>query len=149
LRFFHQGQFEGRKKRISPHLGRAPQEPVDTGLRAFYERLLTVVRQPVVRDGQWHLLDCAPAWDGNWTNECFVAFRWHGPGTERWLVAVNYAPNQSQCRLRLPFSDLAGKSWHLQDQLSAASYDRDGDDLQAHGLYLDMTPWQPCVFSMS
>ena len=28
LRFFHQGQFEGRKKRISPHLVRAPVEPV-------------------------------------------------------------------------------------------------------------------------
>ena len=27
LRFFHQGQFEGRKKRISPHLGRGPCEP--------------------------------------------------------------------------------------------------------------------------
>ncbi len=26
LRFFHQGQFEGRRKRISPHLVRAPQE---------------------------------------------------------------------------------------------------------------------------
>ena len=31
LRFFHQGQFEGRRKRISPHLVRAPVEPVDTG----------------------------------------------------------------------------------------------------------------------
>ena len=29
LRFFHQGQFEGRKKRISPHLGRGPSEPTD------------------------------------------------------------------------------------------------------------------------
>src|SRR5690606_25550713 len=28
LRFFHQGQFEGRRKRISPHLIRGPQEPV-------------------------------------------------------------------------------------------------------------------------
>ena len=26
LRFFHQGQFEGRRKRISPHLVRGPQE---------------------------------------------------------------------------------------------------------------------------
>ena len=34
LRFFHQGQFEGRQKRISPHLVRAPQEPVDGELRA-------------------------------------------------------------------------------------------------------------------
>ena len=29
LHFFHQGQFEGRKKRISPHLVRGPSEPVD------------------------------------------------------------------------------------------------------------------------
>ena len=29
LRFFHQGQFEGRKKRISPHLVRGPEEPID------------------------------------------------------------------------------------------------------------------------
>ena len=33
LRFFHQGQFEGRKKRISPHLCRAPNEPVDEELQ--------------------------------------------------------------------------------------------------------------------
>ena len=29
LRFFHQGQLEGRRVRISPHLVRAPTEPVD------------------------------------------------------------------------------------------------------------------------
>ncbi len=29
LRFFHQGQLEGRRVRISPHLVRAPDEPVD------------------------------------------------------------------------------------------------------------------------
>ncbi len=46
LRFFHQGQFEGRRKRISPHLVRGPQEPVDRGLEQFYDRLLAVLRQP-------------------------------------------------------------------------------------------------------
>lgn len=148
LRFFHQGQFEGRKKRISPHLGRAPEEPVDAGLRQFYDRLLTILRQPIVRDGQWRLLECSPAWDGNWTNDCFVAFAWQGPAGERLFVAVNYAANQSQCRLRLPFPDLGNKSWRLQDRLSSASYDREGDELQSRGLFLDMAPWQPCVFSL-
>ena len=33
LRFFHQGQLEGRRKRISPHLVRAPMEPVDETAR--------------------------------------------------------------------------------------------------------------------
>jgi hypothetical protein len=35
LRFFHQGQFEGRTKRISPHLVRGPYEPVDEKLAQF------------------------------------------------------------------------------------------------------------------
>src|SRR5436189_1338841 len=51
LRFFHQGQFEGRKKRISPHLGRAPREPADQDIEQFYHRLLTLLRQPALRDG--------------------------------------------------------------------------------------------------
>jgi glycosidase len=56
LRFFHQGEFEGRQKRISPHLVRGPHEPIDENLKQFYDRLLAVLRQPVVRDGQWQLL---------------------------------------------------------------------------------------------
>ena len=44
LRFFHQGQFAGQKKRISPHLVRGPEEPVDQRLNNFYERLLRVLR---------------------------------------------------------------------------------------------------------
>ncbi|HEY3969634.1 MAG TPA: alpha-amylase family glycosyl hydrolase [Planctomycetaceae bacterium] len=149
LRFFHQGQFEGRKKRISPHLGRAPNEPADPAVLQFYERLLAVLRQKVVRDGRWQLLECAPAWEGNWTNDCFVACAWQNGKGERLLAVVNYAPNQSQCRLRLPSLGLAGKSWRLNDQLSSASYDRDGNELDSHGLFLDMTPWQACVFSLT
>src|SRR4249920_3090293 len=40
LRFFHQGQFEGRTKRISPHLSRGPDEPVNERLQKFYTRCL-------------------------------------------------------------------------------------------------------------
>lgn len=149
LRFFHQGQFEGRKKRISPHLGRAPEEPVNSAIAKFYDRLLGILRQPALRDGRWQLLECAPAWDGNGTNDCYVAFGWEGPGGDRLLVAVNYAPNQSQCRLRLPFADLGNRTWHLQDQLSSARYDRDGNELQSAGLYLDQQPWQPSVFRLA
>ena len=149
LRFFHQGQFEGRRKRISPHLVRGPNEPVDEKLKAFYDRLLAVLRQPTVREGQWQLLECSPAWEGNWTNDCFLVFAWQGTKSESLVVAVNYSPNQSQCHVRLPFADLAGKKWRLQDQLSPASYEWNGDDLSGRGLFLDMAPWQACVFSMS
>jgi hypothetical protein len=61
---------------------------------------------------------------------------------------VNYAANQGQCHVRLPFADLAGKKWQLQDQLSPVSYKWKGDDLQGRGLFLNMAPWQACVFSL-
>jgi glycosidase len=149
LRFFHQGQFEGRLKRISPHLGRAPQEPVDPALQEFYARLLAVLRQhPVLRNGQWQLCECRPAWDGNGTWDSFVVFAWSDDREGKLvLVAVNYAPHQSQCRVRLPFDGLGELRWRLQDQMSAAQYDRDGNELRSQGLYLDATPWQASVFA--
>jgi hypothetical protein len=148
LRFFHDGQLEGRRKRISPHLGRAPVEPVDGALKAFYERLLAVVRQPVVRDGQWRLLECVPAWDGNWTWDGFIAWCWQGPGAERRLVTVNYSGSQGQCYVRLPLSDLSDRSVRLEDLLSPARYDRAGRDLVSRGLYLDLGPWGHHVFDL-
>lgn len=147
LRFFHQGQLEGRRKRISPHLCRGPDEPVDERLRHFYDKLLDVLRLPAFRDGQWQLLQCTPAWDGNWTHDCFIVFAWQGTG-ERIVVAVNYAGSQSQCHVRLPFGDLAGKKWRLEDRLGAGSHEWKGDDLCGKGLYLDMTPWQAAVHEL-
>jgi Alpha amylase, catalytic domain len=149
LRFFHEGQFEGRKKRISPHLVRAPQEPIDNRLKEFYSRLLLVLREPVMRDGQWQLLECASAWEGNWTWDCLLAFAWQGPGGARWLVTVNYAPNRSQCYVRLPFTDLPGRQWRFRDQMAEGVYDRDGGDLQSRGLYLDVPAWNVSVCSIT
>jgi hypothetical protein len=148
LRFFHQGQFEGRKKRISPHLVRGPEESTDQNLEQFYDRLLSVLRNPVVRNGDWQLLECVPAWDGNWSSDAFIAYAWQNSGGERLIVSVNYAAHHSQCYVRLPFTDLKGQ-WRLEDLIGDATYDREGNDLQARGLYLDEPPWKAHVFSLT
>jgi hypothetical protein len=148
LRFFHQGQFEGRLKRISPHLGRGPSEPVTAALQQFYERLLAVLRRPEIRRGSWQLLECAPAWEGNGSNDALVAFAWQGSGDQRLLVAVNYAAHPSQGYVRLPFPGLARGQWRLRDLLGNATYERDGNDLASRGLYLDVAPWQYHAFEM-
>jgi glycosidase len=149
LRFFQQGQFAGYKKHISPHLCRGPKETADPTLEAFYQRLLAVLRQPLARNGNWQLLECTPAWDGNWTSTCFLAFSWSLPAGDRLLVAINYAPNQSQCYVRLPFDDLASSPWRFQDQLGSDTYDRNGSGLRSSGLFLDMPPRKASVFSLS
>jgi hypothetical protein len=149
LRFFHQGQFEGRRKRISPHLIRGPDEPVDERVKNFYDRLLAVLRHDAVRNGDWRLLECAAPWDGNWTWDCFLAYFWQGADDERLLVVVNYARNQSQCYIRVPSSDLRERQWRLEDLLSDARYDRDGNQLESRGLYVDLAPWQAHVFALT
>jgi glycosidase len=149
LRFMHQGQFEGRRKRISPHLVRAPKELVDASLQRFYDRLLAVLRQPPFRDGEWRLLECVPAWQGNWTWDCFIAWHWVAADGARRVAVVNYAGNQSQCFLRLPYTDLDGRIVRLRGLMSPANYERKGSDIAARGLYLDMPQWDFHVFELT
>jgi len=149
LRFFHQGQLEGKRKRISPHLGRGPDEPIDTRIQAFYQRLLELLQQPLVRDGHWQLLPCLPAWEGNWTSDCFVAFAWDDPRDERLVVVVNYAPHASQCHVRLPWDLSAAKHWRFIDWLGDDLYDRAADPLSEHGWYVDLAPWQCGAYSLT
>ena len=149
LRFFHDGQFEGRSKKLSVHLGRRPSEAVELPLRQFYDRLLDCIHQPAVRNGEWRLLDCNPSWDGNWTWDCFIGFSWQALEELPLLVITNYAANQSQCYLQIPFEKLRGHKIRLQDLMSPAVYERDGDELLAKGLYLDMPPWGYHVFKVS
>jgi hypothetical protein len=148
MRFFHKGQFQGRTKRISPHLVRGPLEPADSMLQQFYAHLLDLLRHPIVRGGLWQLLECVPAWEGNGSSDAFIAFAWQNPGGERLVVIVNYAPHQSQCYLSLPFFKVAAKQFQLHDLFSGVCYERNGGELQSRGLYLDLAPWRYHVFEM-
>jgi len=148
LRFFHQGQFEGRKKRISPHLVRAPEDSADEGLEEFYDQVLAVLRNPTVKSGEWQWLSGQPAWDGNGSWDSFIAHSWQGPGGKRLLVAVNYAPHPSQCYLNLPFPEIRNSSVWLKDSFGPACYLRDGNELLECGLYLDIPAWSYHVFDL-
>jgi len=65
------------------------------------------------------------------------------------LVAVNYASIRSQCWVKVPFSELCGKSFRLRDLLGSDSYLREGSDLFQHGLYLDMPEWGYHAFTLT
>ena len=148
LRFFHQGQFEGRLKRISTHLIRAPHESPNLAIQKFYYELLSVIKKPLFRDGRWRLLECVPAWEWNATWDSFLAFAWEGMDAGRALVVVNYSPHDSQCFVRLPFSGLADKSVWFADLMSSALYDRDGNEVLSRGLFLNLQAWGYHVFEV-
>ena len=148
LRFLHQGQLEGRRKRISPHLVRAPIEPADERLELFYDTLISVLSDPAFQNGEWRLCECLPAWTGNWTSDCFIVSIWTGPDGAIRLVAVNYAPNQSQCYVRFPDPAFTGMV-RLRDLMGSATYERVGNELNGRGLYLDLPAWGYHAFDVA
>ncbi len=145
-KLFYEGQFSGLKVRVSPFLGRRPDEPADAACEAFYRSLLTVIRNPAFHQGQWTL--CASSgWPGNQSCENLGAWCW-SKDAERWLILVNLSAGALQARVHLPWNDLNGKLWRLADGLSDASYDRGGDEMQQQGLYVGLDPWVAQILSL-
>jgi hypothetical protein len=149
LRFFHQGQFEGYRQRISPHLVRGPLEPANAALAKFYSTLLAALRHPPARNGAWQLVQCLPASEGNWTYDCFIAYFWEYASAEPFAVVVNFSDHQSQARLRLPFATLGDEVHCFKDLLDDTIYERKGSELTTNGLYLDLPAWGVHIFSVS
>ena len=65
------------------------------------------------------------------------------------LVVVNLAAQDAQARVRLPWSDLAGRTWQLHDALNGDAFERDGGELQDSGLYVGMGPWEPDFLALA
>ncbi|MDJ0848519.1 MAG: alpha-amylase family glycosyl hydrolase [Myxococcota bacterium] len=148
LRFFHQGQAWGWRKRIPVHLRRGPEEPRDPSVQEFYRDLLEVLRLPALRNGDWRLLECSAVGGDDPTSDGFLAFSWERGQEERGLVVVNYAPEPGRCRVRLPFQDLGGRRIRFEGRLGGASYEREGDALLTEGLYIELPGWGYHVFEL-
>jgi hypothetical protein len=149
LRFFYQGQFEGRRRKNPVQLRRRPTEPIDFGLQDFYCKLLECLRLPVFSNGFSQVLEPIPAWEGSCTWKGFIPIIWHEKESQRILVVVNYADNRGQCYLRIPFEDLNGQNIRLTDLMHEIRYDRSGGELISTGLYLDLPEWGYHVFKFS
>lgn len=143
----HEGQLEGRKVRLPVFLARRPQEPVDQGLVAFYGRLLNATNCDVFRNGAWHLCERS-GWPDNQSYGDVLGWCW-AQGDERYLVVIHFADGTAQARVQLPWDELRGKTWRLDDVLSDEVYDRDGDEMRNTGLYVDLGPWACHVFRVS
>jgi hypothetical protein len=139
VKLFHEGQFEGRRTRVPTFLGRRPEEPVDAACQVFYKKLLTAINSPTFREGKWALCN-ASGWPDNTSFEKLGAWSWT-KGEDRQLVIVNLSDSAVQARVHLPWDELRGKTWRLSDALSEATYDREGDDINNNGLYVELAPW--------
>jgi hypothetical protein len=146
LRLLHEGQLEGRRIRLPVQLGRRPDEAVDEAVRAFYRRVLSVLRDPVLREGMFVALDVRAAGPGDATHEGVVAFAWRedgGAGRPRAVVVVNLRPQSAWARIPLAAAGfVSGRRYRLLDHLDGAEYLREGEELSGPGLFVGLRPRQ-------
>ena len=145
LRFFNDGQLEGRRIRTPIHLRREPREPADPGVKDFYRRLLHFIKDPVTHGGEWMLLEIQPPWEKNETHQAFLVWLW-GQGQDWKMIVVNYSLIRAQAYIRLP--EFLNRKFFIQfrDALTDKVYDRTGEELAQKGLYVDLQPWKAHLF---
>jgi glycosidase len=147
LRFFHDGQFEGRRARLPVQLGVAPDEPIDDRLLAFYRRLLAITGADIFHDAQWRLIEIFSA--GDETDVNLVAWRWRSSGDLR-IVAVNLGEGLAEGHLRVNADLPDGAALVFQDLLTGIGYRWDRSALYSNGgLYVRLEGGQAQIFSVA
>ena len=139
-KLLYEGQLEGRKIRPPVFLARRQPEPIDADLQAFYHQLLATITQSDLLGGAWLLCERS-GWPDNSSDMNLVAWCW-SQNESRHLVVVNLSEDQSQARIHLPWNDLAAKTWRLVDLMSGDVFQRDGDEMNKSGLYVDLPAWR-------
>ena len=134
-----------RRRNESPLIwSAAPQEPVDRLADRFYEGLLAVLGSRWFATASGRLLDAAGL---GRQLDVGLFRRLGGSEARRRLVAVNYAPHQSQCYVRVAHgSKTNGSTVRLTDLAGPASYERNAREMASRGLYLDLPSWGYHVF---
>jgi Alpha amylase, catalytic domain len=134
---WHEGQFEGWRVHVPVLLRRRPIEPIDDDLRAFHLRLLQAAAE--VRQGEWALCE-ATGWPKDPSCAQLLCWCW-SDGDHRALVVVNDADAPAAALVHLPWGDVGGRTWQLRDLLRGDTFERDGDDVSASGLYVQLPAW--------
>lgn len=145
MRFFHEGQLEGRTEHVPIQLRRAPAEKPIKMLRDFYHLILEYSGQEIMHEGIWHFFEPATAWSDNQTYKNLLVWGWEYKG-KVCLIIVNYSNETSQGRVKFPLEWLKQKTITLNDKAASVTYVRSVEELKHQGLYAALPAWKAHLF---
>jgi len=89
--------------------------------------------------GDWRLCVCT-RWPDNASHLNLISWSWE-KGLARCLIVMNLSDTRSQGGVKIPWDDLEGHMWRLEDIFTSSVYERDGDEMRDQGLYVDLSAW--------
>jgi Alpha amylase, catalytic domain len=141
IRFFHDGQFDGKSIHLPIQLGREPDEPVSADVREFYERLLSITKDPVFSVGRWRLL--VP---DHSSVDRILAWEWRDGDSLR-IVIVNYSGEGTTARVR-PDLSIQGETIEFRDLMGEGIIRKTRREIEESGLCIECGSYQIRVLAI-
>ena len=147
MKFYYDGQFEGKKIKLPVQLNREPEEKFSNTIHKYYEKLLNITKEDIFKYGEWELLEPKSAGNGNLSFQNFLAWQWSYKNS-RALVIINYSELTSQCRVKIETS--SKKDFIiLQDQLTGKVFDRSVSEIKYPGLFIELKGFASHIFAFN
>jgi glycosidase len=147
MKFYYNGQFEGKKTKLPVQLGREPEEKISNTIHKFYEKLLNITREDIFTYGDWDLLEPITAGNGNISYKNFLAWQWSYKNAKA-LIIINYSELASQCRIKI--EPTTKKDFIiLKDQLNGKEFDRSISEIKSPGLFIELKGFASHIFTFN
>ncbi len=146
MRFYHQGELEGRRITMPITLRLAADEPVDPVSEKFFELLLRVTNEEVFHTGAFRML--AVNAEGDAPPDGLIAYEWRNDNAWK-LIVVNLAGGTCQGRIPLAGAVDAGANYTFWDQVNDVKYPRSGAELTTMGLFVRRDRFEAHLFDVT
>ncbi|MFA6978897.1 MAG: alpha-amylase family glycosyl hydrolase [Ignavibacteriaceae bacterium] len=140
MRFYFDGQTDGKKIKLPVQLGREPKESNNRTVAAFYHKLFQLTKNEIFSLGSWELKDTLPGWEKDRTYENLLTWNWTY-NSLHCLVVVNYSNVSSQGRIKIHPKD-SEELIILTDLWDGEEYIRSANEVLYSGLFVGLNPYQ-------
>ena len=144
-RLIHDGQMKGCRIKLPVQLGKRAYEEEDQELLEFYLRLINASPGKEFENGNWSLCKIDPI--GGFSNTNLIAHIWTKEEHRR-LTVVNYSPYPAKGHIKIPNIDYGENDWSFGDLLNYETFVYQGENLQNHGLYVELGAWKGHIFEI-
>jgi hypothetical protein len=113
----------------------------------FYHNLLKFIPGREFSEANLSLCTVKPvdAEDKSFNN--IISYIWQIKNDYR-LIVVNYSLNFSKAHIIIEGLEYGLSNWRFIDVLEQKSYTYKGEDLDEHGLYIELNPWRGQIFEI-
>lgn len=140
MRFFFDGQTDGKKIKLPIQLGREPKEVKNQAVSSFYDKLFRITKNEIFSAGSWELKEALPGWERDHTYENLLTWHWTN-NSHHCLVVVNYSHVSSQGRIKIHPSG-SEELLVLTDLWNGEEYIRSANEALYSGLFVELSPYQ-------